>query len=276
MFWGTDSPTTKKNGMKHYKLNFLLIFLVALFIQINKVTAQVESQPQQQLVSIHTIGDSTMADKVNPEENPERGWCQLLPIFLNDKAVVKNHAVNGRSTRSFIQQKRWDSVYSKLNIGDYVFIQFGHNDQKENDSLRYTNPHTAYRYNLIKFVQEAREKGAHPVLFSSIVRRNFNEDGTLVDTHGDYPMEVRLVAQEFEVPFIDLQYATEQMEERYGVEASKKLHLHYAPNEIAYYPEGKEDDTHLSIEGATEVARLAVAELKNKVPEFTNFIKEEE
>ena len=276
MFWGTDSPTTKKNGMKHYKLNFLLIFLVALFIQINKVTAQVELQPQQQLVSIHTIGDSTMADKVNPEENPERGWCQLLPIFLNEKAVVKNHAVNGRSTRSFIQQKRWDSVYSKLNRGDYVFIQFGHNDQKENDSLRYTNPHTAYRHNLIKFVQEAREKGAHPVLFSSIVRRNFNENGTLVDTHGDYPMEVRLVAQEFEVPFIDLQYATEQMEERYGVEASKKLHLHYAPNEIAYYPEGKQDDTHLSIEGATEVARLAVAELKNKVPEFTNFIKEEE
>lgn len=276
MFWGTDSPTTKKNGMKHYKLNFLLIFLVALLIPINKVAAQVESQPQQQLVSIHTIGDSTMADKVNPEENPERGWCQLLPIFLNDKAVVKNHAVNGRSTRSFIQQKRWDSVYSKLNKGDYVFIQFGHNDQKENDSLRYTNPHTAYRHNLIKFVKEAREKGAHPVLFSSIVRRNFNEDGTLVDTHGDYPMEVRLVAQEFEVPFIDLQYATEQMEERYGVEASKKLHLHYAPNEIAYYPEGKEDDTHLSIEGATEVARLAVAELKYKVPEFTNFIKEEE
>ncbi len=276
MFWGTDSPTTKKNGMKHYKLNFLLIFLVALFIPINKVTAQVELQPKQQLVSIHTIGDSTMADKVNPEENPERGWCQLLPIFLNDKAVVKNHAVNGRSTRSFIQQKRWDSVYYKLNRGDYVFIQFGHNDQKENDSLRYTNPHTAYRHNLIKFVQEAREKGAHPVLFSSIVRRNFNENGTLVDTHGDYPMEVRLVAQEFEVPFIDLQYATEQMEERYGVEASKKLHLHYAPNEIAYYPEGKEDDTHLSIEGATEVARLAVAELKNKVPEFTNLIKEEE
>ena len=276
MFWGTDSHKVKKNGMKHYKLNFLLIFLVALFIQINKVTAQVELQPQQQLVSIHTIGDSTMADKVNPEENPERGWCQLLPIFLNEKAVVKNHAVNGRSTRSFIQQKRWDSVYSKLNRGDYVFIQFGHNDQKENDSLRYTNPHTAYRHNLIKFVQEAREKGAHPVLFSSIVRRNFNENGTLVDTHGDYPMEVRLVAQEFEVPFIDLQYATEQMEERYGVEASKKLHLHYAPNEIAYYPEGKQDDTHLSIEGATEVARLAVAELKNKVPEFTNFIKEEE
>lgn len=276
MFWGTDIQMAKKSGMKHYKLNFLLIFLVALLIPINKVAAQVESQPQQQLVSIHTIGDSTMADKVNPEENPERGWCQLLPIFLNDKAVVKNHAVNGRSTRSFIQQKRWDSVYSKLNRGDYVFIQFGHNDQKENDSLRYTNPHTAYRHNLIKFVQEAREKGAHPVLFSSIVRRNFNEYGTLVDTHGDYPMEVRLVAQEFEVPFIDLQYATEQMEERYGVEASKKLHLHYAPNEIAYYPEGKEDDTHLSIEGATEVARLAVAELKNKVPEFTNFIKEEE
>ncbi|WP_255684010.1 rhamnogalacturonan acetylesterase [Mangrovimonas futianensis] len=260
----------------NYKWSLLLVLILFLACRQEQVPEPVLTEEIQETVSIHTIGDSTMADKVNPEENPERGWCQLLPIFLNDKAIVKNHAVNGRSTRSFIQQKRWDSVYSKLNRGDYVFIQFGHNDQKENDSLRYTNPHTAYRYNLIKFVQEAREKGAHPVLFSSIVRRNFNENGTLVDTHGDYPMEVRLVAQEFEVPFIDLQYATEQMEERYGVEASKKLHLHYAPNEIAYYPEGKEDDTHLSIEGATEVARLAVAELKNKVPEFTNFIKEEE
>jgi hypothetical protein len=104
------------------------------------------------------------------------------------------------------------------------------------------------------------------------VRRNFNEEGTLVDTHGDYPLETRLVAQQYDVPFIDLQYLTEQMEESYGVEGSKKLHLHYKPGEVAYYPDGKDDDTHLSTLGATSVAKLVINELKAKVPKIDVFI----
>ena len=153
-------------------------------------------QTVQNQITIYTIGDSTMANKPNPEENPERGWVQMLPQFFNDNVIIKNHAVNGRSTRSFINEKRWDSIYKQLKKGDYVFIQFGHNDQKINSPKRYTNPHTAYRYNLIKFVEETREKEAIPVLFTSIVRRNFNEDGTLLDTHGVYPLVVHSVAQE--------------------------------------------------------------------------------
>ena len=226
-----------------------------------------------QQITIYSIGDSTMANKPNPTENPERGWAQMLPVFLNDNITVENHAVNGRSTRSFIIEKKWETVYNKLKKGDYVFIQFGHNDQKIKDPKRYTNPHTAYRNNLIKFVKEAREKEAIPILFTSIVRRNFNEFGALIDTHGVYPLETRLVAQEYQVPLVDLQYLTEQLEESYGIDGSKKLHLHYQPKEISYYPKGKEDNTHLSILGATEVAKLAVNTLKDKVSSLAIFIK---
>lgn len=212
--------------------------------------------------TLYTIGDSTMADKIKPDENPEKGWCQVLPSFFDlNKITIDNRAVNGRSTRSFINEKRWESVYKSLKKGDYVFIQFGHNDEKIADSTRYTNPHTAYRYNLIRFVTEAREKGAIPVLFSSIARRNFNEHGVLVNTHGEYPIEARLVAQEYNVPFIDLGYFSEVLEQSYGPEKSKDLHLHFKAGEHPYYPEGKADDTHLSYKGALEIAKIVVAEL---------------
>ncbi len=176
----------KKNGMKIYKIGFLIVLMIF---------SSFKNEDSKKQIRIYTIGDSTMADKIKPDENPERGWCQLLPQFLNENVEVKNHAVNGRSTRSFIDEKKWDAVYHQLKKGDYVFIQFGHNDQKKNDPERYTNPTTAYRNNLIKFIKETREKGAIPVLFTSIVRRNFNEEGTLVDTHYMYPFVVRLLAK---------------------------------------------------------------------------------
>ena len=216
-----------------------------------------------QKTTIYTIGDSTMADKIMPNENPETGWCQVLPSFFDlNQVVIDNRAVNGRSTKSFINEKRWDSVYNSLQPGDYVFIQFGHNDAKVADSTRYTNPHTSYRHNLIRFVTETRAKGAIPILFSSIARRNFNEQGVLIGTHGEYPIEVRLVAQEYQVPFIDLEYFSEQLEQSYGVEKSKELHLFFKAGEHPYYPEGKSDDTHFSRKGATEIATIAVRELK--------------
>lgn len=223
--------------------------------------------------TIYGIGDSTMANKVKPEENPERGWGQMLPLFFNDKIIIDNRAVNGRSTRSFIAEKRWDDILKTLKKGDYVFIQFGHNDQKEKDSTRYTNPHTAYRHNLIRFVEETRAKGATPILFSSIVRRNFNEKGVLISTHGEYTMEARLVAQEFNVPFIDMEYYTELLEQSYGPEKSKQLHLHFKAGEIPYYKEDKADDTHLGVKGATEVAKIAVQELKKTKLDIVKYIK---
>ncbi len=223
--------------------------------------------------TIYGIGDSTMANKSKPEENPERGWGQMLPLFFNDNITIDNRAVNGRSTRSFIAEKRWDDILKTLKKGDYVFIQFGHNDQKEKDSTRYTNPHTAYRHNLIRFVEETRAKGATPILFSSIVRRNFNENGVLISTHGDYTMEARLVAKEYNVTFIDMEYYTELLEQSYGPEKSKQLHLHYKAGEIPYYKEDKADDTHLGVKGATEVAKIAVEELKKTKLDIVKYIK---
>lgn len=215
-----------------------------------------------QKTTIYTIGDSTMAHKKDPERNPEHGWAQVLQPFFKDSFVIENKAVNGRSTKSFINEKRWDSIYKKLKKGDYVFIEFGHNDEKIEDSTRYTNPHTSYRYNLIRFVKESREKGAIPILLTSIARRNFNEKGVLVPTHGDYPLATRLVAQEYKVPFIDLEYYTELLEQSYGPEKSKQLHLHFKAGENAYYDKDKADDTHLSLKGATAIAQIVVNQIK--------------
>lgn len=226
-----------------------------------------------QKTTIYTIGDSTMADKKDPERNPEHGWAQVLQPFFKDSFVIENKAVNGRSTKSFINEKRWDSIYKKLKKGDYVFIEFGHNDEKIEDSTRYTNPHTSYRYNLIRFVKESREKGAIPILLTSIARRNFNEKGVLVPTHGDYPLTTRLVAQEYKVPFIDLEYYTELLEQSYGPEKSKQLHLHFKAGENAYYDKDKADDTHLSLKGATAIAQIVVNQIKESTDPSLEKIK---
>lgn len=216
----------------------------------------------QQKPTLFLIGDSTMATKENPNKNPEHGWGQVLPQFLTNGIEIQNHAVNGRSSKSFRTEGRWDKVEKQLKKGDFVIIQFGHNDQKIKDSTKFTNPYTQYRANLERYVNEARAKGATPVLMTSIVRRNFNENGVLIDTHKEYPLVVRMVANDLKVPFVDMQLLTEQMEIAYGPENSKKLHLYYKEGEDPYYPKGKEDDTHLSKLGAETVAKLATKSLK--------------
>ncbi len=245
-------------------MKFLKIIVLLSFVIGTSCTTQQKT--------IYMIGDSTMANKKSPDVNPEFGWGQVLPDFFNERVAIDNRAVNGRSTKSFINENKWDSIVRTLKKGDYVFIQFGHNDQKVLSPDRYTNPHTSYRHNLIRFIQETRKKGARPVLFTSIIRRNFNDQGTLIDTHGEYPMEARLVAQEYKVPFIDLQYLSEQLEEKYGVEGSKKLHLHFEPGENVYYKDGKHDDTHLSHKGASEIAKLAVKHILIHVPSLKKYI----
>lgn len=233
------------------------------------------SSTAQEKPTLYLIGDSTMSDKKDPEKNPEHGWGQMLPELLTSEINIENHAVNGRSTRSFIAEGKWNAVKNKLKSGDYVFIQFGHNDQKVQDSSRYTNPFTQYRANLERFVNEAREKGAFPILFSSIVRRNFNEDGVFVDTHGEYPLVVRMLAKDLDVPFIDLQLLSEQLEISYGPEKSKKLHLHLEPGDDAYEPEGRHDDTHLSEMGALKIATLALKAIDKKELDFSKYILSE-
>lgn len=227
----------------------------------------------QQKPVLFLIGDSTMANKENPDKNPEHGWGQVLPQFLTGGIEIRNHAVNGRSSKSFRTEGRWDQVEKQLKKGDFVIIEFGHNDQKVKDSTKFTNPYTQYRANLERYVNEARAKGAVPILMTSIVRRNFNEDGVLIDTHKEYPLVVRMVSDDMKVPFVDMQLLTEQLEISYGPKNSKKLHLHYKEGEDPYYPKGKEDDTHLSKLGAEQVAGLAVKKLKTMKTGLEKYIK---
>lgn len=221
-------------------------------------------------VRIFSIGDSTMATK-KPEVYPETGWCQVLPDFFEANVTVHNHAINGRSSKSFIEEGRWQVVLDSLQKGDFLFIQFGHNDQKDYDSTRYTTPFGTYSENLERFVSGAREKGARPVLFTSIVRRKFGNDGKLVDTHGEYLVATRQVAERSNVPLIDLQKITAQWVNGLGDEASKKMYLWTPPDQK--FPEGRKDDTHLSVRGAQNVARLAMEEGRRQKLGFSKYLK---
>lgn len=221
-------------------------------------------------LTIYTIGDSTMADK-KPDVYPETGWCQVLGSYFDGTVTVENHAMNGRSSKSFIDEGRWQVVLDSLKSGDIVFIQFGHNDQKQYDSTRYTTPFKTYSANLEKFVNETRAKGATPILFTSIVRRKFDSDGLLHDTHGDYPAAVRLLAERMEVQMIDLQKITEEWVSSMGDEPSKEMFLWTAPSDK--FPEGRKDDTHLSVEGAHHIANMVLDECILQNVSFANRIQ---
>lgn len=212
---------------------------------------------QKSPIVVYLAGDSTMAEKTF-DKRPETGWGEYLQSFFkNSKVKIENHAQNGRSTKSFIDEGRWQKIVDKLKPGDYVFIEFGHNDQKKEDPQRFADANTDYRTNLIEFVREVRGKKAFPVLLTPIVRRRFNEKGEFYDTHGKYPDAVRRVAAEFKVPLIDMHRQSEILLVRLGAEPSKKLFLFLKENEHPNYPKGSDDNTHFSAVGAEAMARLA-------------------
>lgn len=258
--------------------------------------------PAKRNITIFTIGDSTMANKKLEGENPERGWGQMLSRYFTDDITIDNHAVNGRSSKSFIDEGRWDTVLSKIQKGDYVFIQFGHNDEKD-DPNRHTDPGTTFDANLKKFVEETRAKGGIPVLFNSIVRRNFGkadgnavanaikqddirngidpkapkdsieEGATLIDTHGAYLISPKNVAKELNVTFIDLNSLTHKLVEGMGPQKSKELYLWVEPKTVPALPNGREDNTHLNVHGASVIAEMAVKAVAEAIPELQQYVR---
>lgn len=220
------------------------------------------------------IGNSTMADKPYNIGNPEKGWGQVFPLYFKEGVQIENHSINGRSTKSFIDQGRWEIVREKIAPGDYVIIEFGHNDAKKEDTTRYAEANTTYRWNLEKFVNDTREKGGIPVLATPIVRRRFDKNGNFYDVHGDYPKVVREVAEAKDVIMLDMHSKSEALLIQYGEENSKQLFLHIAPGEYASLPDGKTDDTHFSATGAFRMCDLAVEEIKLKIPELVKFLKD--
>lgn len=240
--------------------------------------------------TIFVIGDSTAANKDTTGGKQERGWAMMLQeCFDRDYVRVDNHAVNGRSSKSFIDEGRWDKVLEKLKPGDYVIIQFGHNDEKPKAD-RHTDPGSTFDYNLAKFVRETRERGGIPVLMNAVVRRNFfvkapeNDDDeklrtqtfqdgvkmvegdSLIDTHGLYRVAPRDVAQRMNCHFVDANRITHDLEQGLGREASKRLHMWFLPGTEPSEPKGKQDNTHYSIYGARIVAGLLADALCKEIP----------
>ena len=233
----------------------LLLIAIILF----STSSFISNRP----VTVFMIGDSTMANRsIQNKNNKERGWGMMLAGCLTDRVIVDNHAASGRSTKSFINEKRWERVLDRIQPGVYVFIQFGHNDEKEDPKL-HTEPGTTFDDNLRKFVAETRSKGGIPVLFNSMVRRKFycNENGlytdSLIDTHGDYLLSPKRIAEEKGVVFIDMNKITHDLVKQMGPEKSKELFMWVGK---------RKDDTHLNIKGARIVASLAIEEVGKKIP----------
>ncbi|WP_116127113.1 rhamnogalacturonan acetylesterase [Lewinella sp. IMCC34183] len=209
--------------------------------------------------TIYLIGDSTAANK-RDDARPETGWGEMLAAEFDQDIRVDNHARNGRSSRSFRGEGLWDTVRNSLQPGDFVLMQFGHNDPKEG-ATRYSSPEQ-YADNLREYVRETRDAGARPVILTPIVRRKFGADGKLTYTHGDYPDAARRVAAELDVPLIDMTERSREVVNTLGDEASKSLYLWLSPGENANYPDGVEDDTHFSPEGARVMAGLVADGLR--------------
>jgi lysophospholipase L1-like esterase len=227
---------------------------------------------QGQPITIYLTGDSTCAKKL-PEKRPETGWGEMFPQFFDEKkVVVDNRAMNGRSTRTFISEGRWQQVVDSLKKGDYVFIQFGHNDAAKDRVDRYTPPED-FKSNLRKFIAEVKAKKANAVLLTPVMRRRFDKDGKFYDSHGEYPNLTRAVAKKSKVPMLDLHRKTETLLIKYGVEESKKLFLQLKKGEHANYPEGVDDNTHFNPRGAEEVAKLVVEEIKSKKLKLRKYLK---
>ena len=233
-----------------------LVFMMAFALPPKKIT-------------VWLIGDSTMANK-EIKAYPETGWGMPFTYFFDSTVVVDNRAKNGRSTQSFIDEKLWQPVVDNLNEGDYVLVQFGHNDEVPTKKTYTTEQQ--FKNNLIRYVKETRAKKAIPVLITPVARRKFDSTGHIVGTHEVYSEIVRVVAKQLNVPLIDLDKKSQALLEQFGPETSKLLYNHLQPGEHPNYPDGKADDTHFNELGARKMAELVLEGMREQKLDLTKHV----
>ena len=221
---------------------------------------------------VFLIGDSTMADKL-PADFPETGWGMPFSKLFNEAVEVQNHAYNGRSTKSFRREGRWAKVQAQLKKGDYVFIQFGHNDAKASDTARYAPSQTDFRDNLTRYVAETRAKGGIPILLTPTQRRKFDSTGVFVDQHADYPNVVREVAAKEKVLLIDIEKESKKYIRSEGPEGAKKMFLHYPVGIFRKFMKGAADDTHFSPFGAMKISDMVAEAILASNEHLRSFLK---
>lgn len=210
---------------------------------------------------VFIAGDSTAAPKLG-KKRPETGWGERLGCYFDSEVQVINHAHNGESTKSFIACGRFDALARDLAAGDWLLVQFAHNDEHARP-VQHTEPYGDYTENLTRFVTLAREKGAHPVLLTPIARRKFGSDGRPEDTHKDYADATRKLATELDVPLIDMTASTMALLAELGEVGSQVLFNHGELGQYVNYPEGVDDHTHLCPHGAFMIAGLAVQGIRD-------------
>ena len=212
-------------------------------------------------MKIFMMGDSTMTYN-NIFSYPQFGWGQVLHLFAKNECLIEDHAENGRSTKSFIEEGRFDKILSKMSACDYVICQFGHNDEKKQDRSRYTEPFGTYQKNLAYFAEEIEKRGGHIVYATSITRHKF-ENGKCNNSHQDYPKAMLEFSKKHGYTCVDLNQLTMNLYTRLGEEESKKFHMIFPTGKYAFHPEAKDDHSHLVMEGALMVAELFVREIFN-------------
>lgn len=258
---------------KHFMIRTLLPTLLPLtFILLQACSRR----------TVYGIGDSTMANydiaalskRQGGENYPLRGWGMYFGDHFKKRMVFRNKAISGRSSKNFRGEGHWAKILDSLKRGDYVLIQFGHNDQKKDDSLRYTEPRLEFGASLSQYIREIRGKGAHPVLATSIARRTFDDAGKLTDTHTAYTLTTLRVARAEGVPVLDLNQRTMQLIDSTGQEASKDFFLHIAPGRFTKMPDGLVDNTHLNEYGGKTVAALAADELRKSKSRLRRYLKD--
>jgi lysophospholipase L1-like esterase len=217
--------------------------------------------PPPKKITIWLIGDSTMSIK-DPKTFPETGWGMPFVNFWDSTVKVDNRAMNGRSTRTFIEEKRWDSVVNNIQEDDWVFIQFGHNDEVPTKKS-YVTP-DVFMTNLTKYIDDTKLRKGNPVLLTPVARRKFDSTGHILDTHEEYAKIVRAVARQNNIPLIDLSKLSMQLLQQMGERSSAYLYNHLKAGENPNYPNGKIDDTHFSELGARKMAEIVLNEIRRQ------------
>lgn len=240
------------------KRNLMASACVFALAACETVGTQAPAPPQTQRIFI--AGDSTAADYAD-ERAPQIGWGQTLQFFVADPERIENRAVNGRSTVSYVNEGRWQSLLSDLQSGDLVLISFGHNDSRDDAVERYAAPDTTYRNHLISFARDVQERHAHPVILSPAARRLW-EGPAMVETHGLYRQNAGRAALFAEADFIDLSQLSLTYFETIGPAETKRDFLWLDRNpEHSRFPEGVEDNTHFTELGACGLSLLIAREL---------------
>lgn len=249
---------------------FVLVAAVVTVLSLASGALRAEELPRSP--KLFLMGGSTMA--TFPEARPVVGWGQKLPLFFKDPARIDNRALSGRSTKSFIDQGHWDKLHADLRAGDFLIMCWGTNDSAS-DPARFTEPHGEFLRNLLRFIREARALGATPILATSVARRVWDAEGRFVEPPSEYVIVTRELASRENVPLMELRGATAKLERDLGVEGSRALHLYLPPGKSDYYPNGSKDDTHYNAHGATQVAELAVQEIRRLDLPLRSWLKEQ-